>query len=345
MSLAIDYRPQKLSDVSGQTEVCNIIETMLRRQREGNYKFPAALLLYGNRGSGKTTTSRIIAKALNCQSVDQLTCGVCNSCREIAAGVSPNVIEIDAATNGKVDDIRGLTSVAHLAVGTNSYRVFIIDEAHSITKDGNNALLKQLEEPPPNVLYILVTTDPDEMMSTVLSRAIRFDFLPLDIDSIVRRLRIIAEKEKFAITDEVLTYLANHSEGSMRDAIMILETFMQFPEHTLEAAKNYWPDDLGDFAVQFIQTTIDNDSETGIKLIRDTYRRKRQAFLLIDAVITYVSDHALDRNFPLKRAGVYSNVMKNLWAVRVRARPSAQNSVTIIELLWHMLASDLNNSK
>lgn len=344
MSLALQYRPQNLSDVSGQIEVCTIIETMLRRYKAGSYRFPAALLLYGNRGSGKTTTSRIIAKALNCPDSDTLTCDRCVSCREIAAGISPNVIEIDAATNGKVDDIRGLVSVSHLAVSPNSYRVFIIDEAHSITKDGNNALLKQLEEPPPNVLYILVTTDPDEMMSTVLSRAIRFDFLPLDIDSIVSRLRIIADQENFDVDNDVLAYLANHSEGSMRDAIMILETFIQFPEHTLDAAKNYWPDDLEDFAIQFIQSAIDNDSEVGIKLIRDTYRRKRQAFLLIDAVISYVSDRALDRAFELKRRGVYSNVMKNLWAVRVRARPSAQNSVTIIELLWHLLASDLNSA-
>ena len=344
MSLALQYRPQVLTDVAGQSEVSNIIETMLRRYKEGSYRFPPALLLCGNKGSGKTTTSRIIAKALNCSDKTKLICSKCISCREITRGISPNVIEIDAATKGKVDDIRDLAGVSHLSVSDNSYLVIIIDEAHSVSKDGNTALLKQLEEPPKNVLYILVTTDPDEILSTVRSRAISFNFQPIDIDSMVERLKLIAFKENFKIDDDVLAYLAGQGDGSLRDAIMVLETFMQFPDHTMQAAKNYWPDDLVDFAEHFIKSVLSNDAESGIKLIRETYRRKRQAFLLIDALITYISDRALDRNFELKRRGVYQNVMKHLWAVRVRARPSAQNSVTVIELLWHLLASELNSA-
>jgi len=175
--------------------------------------------------------ARLLAKALNCQEADRPTpspCGRCPSCEAIAAGTSPDVIELDAASNRGIDEIRALQENVHLLPMTGRYKVYIIDEAHQMTKDAYNAFLKTLEEPPRHVVFVLATTEPEKIIPTVRSRCQRFDFRPVPEPDIVARLRTVAEAEGIQATDELLGLVARKAEGSLRDALGLLEQCVAF---------------------------------------------------------------------------------------------------------------------
>ena len=217
--LARKYRPQTFQDVVNQEHVKQTLSNALRQGRVGH-----GYIFSGPRGTGKTTMARILAKALNCEKgPSPEPCLKCASCTEIAAGNSMDLVEIDAASNRRIDDIRELRENVRYRPLRDAYKVFIIDEAHQITADAFNALLKTLEEPPEWVVFILCTTEPHQFPSTIVSRCQHFPFRTIELNLIAERLRWICEQEGVAADEEALVTIALAGDGSIRDSLSTLD--------------------------------------------------------------------------------------------------------------------------
>jgi DNA polymerase-3 subunit gamma/tau len=219
--LARKYRPQKFSEVIGQDHVTRTLKNALEQGRTAH-----GYIFSGHRGIGKTTVARILAMALNCRSSDKPVtepCGVCESCTEIRAGNSVDVIEIDAATNRGIDEIRELREAARYRPARDRFKIYILDEAHQITDAAFNALLKTLEEPPAHVVFMLATTQPEDIPQTIRSRCQHFSFRAVRFEEIVGQLKDLAGREKIEADEDALALLAEAGDGSMRDALSILD--------------------------------------------------------------------------------------------------------------------------
>ena len=218
--LARKYRPQGFDELVGQPAVSQTLKNALASKRIHH-----AYLFTGPRGCGKTTTARILAKALNCEKgPTPEPCGECTPCREIASSSSLDVMEMDAASNTGVDDVRSMIiETVALAPARDRYKVFIIDEAHMLSASAFNALLKTIEEPPPNVVFVLATTEAHKVPATIASRCQRFKFRPVAPEPLAEHLAALAKKEKIAVEPEALQLLARAAEGSLRDAISLLD--------------------------------------------------------------------------------------------------------------------------
>jgi DNA polymerase III subunit gamma/tau len=218
-SLANKYRPATISDTVGQPHVKAVLKAMIRKN-----SLPAALIFAGTRGTGKTTTGRTIAAAANCpDGRPGDCCGTCPSCRSIQEGSALSTLEIDAASNGTVAEIRKIKDLVQYAAGDIVHRFILLDEAHSMSKEAFNALLKVLEEPPPDTTFILLTTEPNKILQTVTSRCMTFEFRRLSVADIVGRLKHITANEGIPADTALLEEIANRAEGGMRDAIMTLD--------------------------------------------------------------------------------------------------------------------------
>ncbi len=223
------WRPSGFEDVKGQDHIVQTLKNQITGQRVGH-----AYLFCGTRGTGKTTIAKIFAKAVNCEHpVDGSPCGECASCQSIAAGRSMNVVEIDAASNNGVENIREIREQVQYPPTEGTYRVYIIDEVHMLSTGAFNALLKTLEEPPSYVIFILATTEVHKIPITVLSRCQRYDFRRITIDTIAARLRELADAEQIQAEDRALSYIARAADGSMRDALSLLDQCVAFHYGTL----------------------------------------------------------------------------------------------------------------
>ncbi len=219
--LARKYRPQKFSEVIGQEHVTRTLQNAIEQGRTAH-----GYIFSGHRGIGKTTVARILAAALNCRSKDHPVpepCGICESCTEIRAGNSVDVIEIDAATNRGIDEIRELREAARYRPARDRFKIYILDEAHQITDAAFNALLKTLEEPPDHIVFMLATTQPEDIPQTIRSRCQHFSFRAVKFDDIVAQLRDLVTREKIEADNDALALLAEAGDGSMRDALSILD--------------------------------------------------------------------------------------------------------------------------
>src|SRR6201987_5144896 len=228
--LARKYRPQRFADVAGQDHVTR---TLLNALSQG--RIAHGYIFSGHRGIGKTTIARILAMALNCRTEIGTTgvgsaqrptpepCGVCDSCTEIRAGNSVDVIEIDAATNRGIDEMRELRDAARYRPARDRFKIYILDEAHQITDAAFNALLKTLEEPPGHVIFMLATTQPEHIPQTIRSRCQHFSFRAVRFEEIVAQLRDLVTRETIDADDDALALLAEAGDGSMRDALSILD--------------------------------------------------------------------------------------------------------------------------
>ncbi len=218
------FRPAVFSDVKGQDHIVTTLKNQISAGR-----FSHAYLFCGTRGTGKTTVAKIFAHSVNCESpVDGSPCGHCPSCEAMANGTAINVIEMDAASNRGVDDIRRLIEEVSYPPVTGRYKVYIIDEVHMLTEPASNALLKTLEEPPGYVIFILATTDPQKLLTTILSRCQRYDFRRIDIATITDRLTEVVEKEGLSAERGALEFVAKSADGSMRDALSLLDQCIAF---------------------------------------------------------------------------------------------------------------------
>ena len=222
--LARRYRSTTFDDVIGQDHVAQTLKRAIESGRIAH-----AYLFCGTRGVGKTSMARILAKALNCESSDQPTvtpCGKCNSCVAIARGDDMDVIEIDAASNRGIDNIRDLISNSQYRPTRSRFKIYIIDEVHGLSKDAFNALLKVLEEPPSHVKFILATTEPEKVLATILSRCQRYDFRNISTREIADHLNEICRSEKIKADADSLLLIAKAGAGSMRDALSLLDRML-----------------------------------------------------------------------------------------------------------------------
>ncbi len=218
------FRPDTFADVKGQDHIVTTLKNQLRAGRVGH-----AYLFTGTRGTGKTTIAKILAKAVNCENpTENGPCCECETCKAIAAGASMNVIEIDAASNNGVDNIREIVDEVSYSPAEGKYKVYIIDEVHMLSIGAFNALLKTLEEPPSYVIFILATTEVHKLPITILSRCQRYDFKRITIDTIAARLKELVEAENVSVEDKALRYIAKAADGSMRDALSLLDQCIAF---------------------------------------------------------------------------------------------------------------------
>ncbi|MFH1428204.1 MAG: DNA polymerase III subunit gamma/tau [Candidatus Margulisiibacteriota bacterium] len=231
ISLYRRYRPQDFKDVAGQTHVVQTLQNAVTNDR-----LTHAYVFAGPRGTGKTSMARILAKTLNCRKreKEQLNpCNQCDLCLGITEGTAIDVIEIDAASNRGIDEIRQLRERVNFTPAEGQYKVYIIDEVHMLTTEAFNALLKTLEEPPKHTVFILATTEPQKIPETIISRCQRLEFSRLNIDTLKERLKFIAKEELIEIDDRVISAIARNAEGGMRDAISLLDQLYSFAGQTI----------------------------------------------------------------------------------------------------------------
>ena len=254
-ALALKYRPSTFAEVTGQKHVTAVLYRMARRGT-----IPPALLLAGQRGCGKTSTARILGAALQCEAEGELTadswpCGTCPSCKAVATGTSLAVLEVDAASSGGVEAIRDLRQLA--AYGG---RLILLDEAHSMSRDAFNALLKVMEEPPPGTTFVLLTTEPGRILPTVASRCMTFAFRPIPPSVITYRLEQICEAEQMSVEQPVLAAIADRAAGAMRDAVMLLDQVTSaLPPENLNLASFLALFGDGDYAVPLVTAMAAGD--------------------------------------------------------------------------------------
>ncbi len=258
--LARKYRPQTFDDVIGQGHITDILKKAIETNRAAH-----AYLFSGPRGIGKTSCARILAKSLNCQKGPTLTpCGNCPACREIAQSTSFDVLEIDAASNRGIDEIRTLRENVKFAPSYGRYKIYIVDEVHMLTMEAFNALLKTLEEPPDHVKFILATTSSEKIPKTIISRCQRFDFKRISLQLIVETLEKICIKEDLTINQEALYAIAKAAEGSFRDSLSILDQISALSERSIVSNDIF--NMLGLVETQLIFELIDSVGESNAVL-------------------------------------------------------------------------------
>jgi len=295
------YRPQTFAEITGQEHVVQTLTNALAADMISH-----AYLFTGPRGSGKTTLARLFAKAVNCQRPKGTEpCNTCSSCTEIKDGRSLDLIEIDAASHRGIDEIRELREGIRFSPTKEKYKVFILDEAHQLSKDAVNALLKTLEEPPGHAIFILATTEAHKMIPTIVSRCQRFDFRKLTLPEITSRLETIAKKEKIKIEKPALELIGVHSGGAMRDAESLLDQVFRFAgvqqkeeSITVDGIK----DILGitDLATirQFVDFLAAKDARLAVTFLNDTFEKGYDPAEFTKALIYYLRQALLTKVAP-----------------------------------------------
>jgi len=290
--LATKYRPQRFADVVGQDIVVKILTRGIQKDRLGH-----ALLFAGTRGVGKTTLARIVAKALRCENRDTSDfepCCKCQSCQEFARDSQMDVIEIDAASNTSVDDVREIIENCRYKPTTGRYKIFIIDEVHMLSKSAFNALLKTLEEPPEHVKFIFATTETYKVPETILSRVLRFDLKNLEPDLITQHLSSICNEEEISADVEALALIAKAANGSVRDSLSILDQAIDMGDNnslTLDNVKDMLNVADDSDIVELLEFVLDGDVKASIEKYRSILRAGTEPSGMINVLMDFV--HAL----------------------------------------------------
>jgi DNA polymerase-3 subunit gamma/tau len=281
--LTLAYRPITFADVVGQQHIKPFLREMVRVE-----KVPPALIFGGIRGTGKTTSARIFAAALNCEKQETGdACGHCPSCESVQQGTSMSVTEIDAASNGGVGEMRDIRDMC-LYGHPGRWRVVLLDEAHSMSKEAFNSLLKLLEEPPPNTVFILLTTEVDKILETVQSRSMQFDFRRITPMDIANRLRQIADAESIEVENSLLLEIASRVQGGMRDAVMALSQIDLMGIKTVAAYNEL--QGVADVSHDLFRAAVQGDLLAGAQIIEQQYRRTGEVLSMTDQLSLLVRD-------------------------------------------------------
>lgn len=289
------YRPQTFHDLIGQENIVHALSNAIELNRIAH-----AYLLCGPRGTGKTSSARILAKSLNCKEGPTLTpCGKCPACLDIMNSIPVDVIEIDAASNRSVEDTQAILEKIQYVPVNGRYKIYVIDEVHMLSNHAFNALLKTLEEPPENVIFILATTEPHKVLDTIISRCQRFDFRRITTDDIVKRLEFISEKENINISKEALYAIAKNSQGGMRDALALLDQIS-----VIGINKQIDTNDINEILGKISYTTlneitqciIDADCSKSINLINNIYAKGNEPVQIVTNLIQYFRDLMIIKN-------------------------------------------------
>ena len=282
------WRPQKFEDMVGQTAVTKTLKNAII-----HHKTSHAYLFTGPRGTGKTSAAKIFAKAINCLNPqDGEPCNECLLCKGITEGTIGDVIEIDAASNNGVEEIRDIRDKARYAPTQATYKVYIIDEVHMLSTGAFNALLKTLEEPPKNVIFILATTEPHKIPATIISRTQRFDFRRITNDEIIQRLRYILEQEEIAYEEEALSVIARCANGGMRDALSLLDQVISFSDDkvSFEQAIQVSGSLTDDLMIEFVRLLTQQQAQAALLQLQDLLLLGKEASRLIEEWIEFSRD-------------------------------------------------------
>lgn len=288
------YRPQKFEEVIGQEVIVKTLQNALATNKTTH-----AYLFSGPRGTGKTTVARILAKALNCDSAPtNEPCGVCQSCREIMEGNSPDVIEIDAASNNGVDEIREIRDKVKFLPAGSKYKVYIIDEVHMLTTSAFNALLKTLEEPPKHVVFILATTEPHKVLPTILSRCQRYDFKSLTVQDIAGAIKNVADSENVQISTEAILGLAEGAEGGLRDALSFLDQAIALSDDsiTAEDVNNVTGNLSGDKIIELAQYFEEKRISDALKTVNELLNLGKEVGKILSGLLQFYRDVLMYKN-------------------------------------------------
>ena len=282
------FRPAKFSELVGQEHITKTIKNQIISDRVGH-----AYLFNGGRGTGKTSIAKILARAVNCLNLqDGEPCNECEICKAALDGSLTDIVEMDAASNNSVEDVREIREAVNFLPTKAKYRVYIIDEVHMLSTGAFNALLKTLEEPPKHVKFLLATTEPQKIPATILSRCQRFDFKRISNEDIIKRLKIVCEESNIEISDEALNLIATLAEGGMRDALSILERCNQDGEDKID--ENKIRDLVGipkiTYIKQIVESIINYDVDSSLKTIEEIIKEGKDLNNLLWEIIKYVKD-------------------------------------------------------
>ena len=296
------FRPTTFADVVGQEHITRTLRNQIIADRVGH-----AYLFNGGRGTGKTSSAKILARAINCLNPkDGEPCNECEICRGALNGSLTDIVEMDAASNNSVEDIRSIKEEVNFLPTKAKYRVYIIDEVHMLSPGAFNALLKTLEEPPEHVKFILATTEPQKLPATILSRCQRFDFKRISNEDIIKRLKVVCNESNIEITDSALNIIAVLSEGAMRDALSILERCIQDGENKIDEDKI--KDLVGIPKIAFVnsitEAIIDYDIDKALKSMDDILNEGKDLNNFLWEIIKYIKDILIYKSS--KKADLYS---------------------------------------
>lgn len=284
--LARKYRPQRFCDVVGQDAIVTTLKNMMRFDRIAH-----AFLFCGSRGTGKTTLARLFAKALNCEklSADFEPCNECSSCREITAGNSLDILEIDGASHRGIEDVRRITETVGYSAASGRYKIYIIDEVHMLTKEAFNALLKTLEEPPPKVKFFFATTEQHKVLPTILSRCQRFSLNRISIENIMATLRRIAGDLGADVQDDALRLIGTMADGGMRDAESLFDQILAFHEGeiTVEAIAKVLGIMPRDIFFQIDQAGKAGDLAKAFEVVNQVFSQGKDLLFFLEGLIEH----------------------------------------------------------
>lgn len=289
------YRPQKFSEVVGQKNIITTLQNAIKLNKVAH-----AYLFCGPRGTGKTSLAKILAKALNCENGPSIEpCCSCSVCEGITKGVIADVVEIDAASNTSVDDIRTLRDTVKYLPTVAKYKVYIIDEVHMLSNAAFNALLKTLEEPPHYVIFILATTEPYKLPNTILSRCQRFDFQAISTEDILKRLKIVANEENIKIDEDALNQIATAAEGGMRDALSLFDQCISYSTGesiTLNDVLNVSGNISYTKMIELLSNCVDENETNAVIILDSILKEGKEVPKVINDLILFLRDVLLYKN-------------------------------------------------